>query len=161
MRGGGDEVIDNGTILIDGDRISAVGPTASITYPAGTRTIDVTGKTIMPGLIDAPARIDGQRPYHPQAELVHTPRRSPIGVTTIHDPSNETKEIFAASEYQKAGKIIGPRIFSTGTILYGATTPFTVEIKTLDDALSHLRRLKASGAWSVKSYNQPRRDSGR
>ena len=54
--------------------------------------------------------------------------------------------------------ILGPRIFSTGTILYGATTPFTVEIDSLDDALSHLRRMKASGAWSVKSYNQPRRE---
>ena len=80
-------------------------------------------------------------------------------MTTVHDPSNDTFEIFAASEYQKAGKILGPRIFSTGTILYGATTPFTVEIDSLDDALSHLRRLKASGAWSVKSYNQPRRDA--
>jgi hypothetical protein len=80
------------------------------------------------------------------------------GVTTVHDPSNDTFEIFAASEYQKAGKILGPRIFSTGTILYGATTPFTVEINSYDDALSHMRRLKNSGAWSVKSYNQPRRE---
>jgi imidazolonepropionase-like amidohydrolase len=79
-------------------------------------------------------------------------------VTTVHDPSNDTSEIFAASELQKAGQIVGPRIFSTGTILYGATTPFTVEIDGLDDARSHLRRLKASGAWSVKSYNQPRRE---
>ena len=158
MRGGGEEVIENGTILIDGDRISAVGPTAAITYPAGTRTIDVTGKTIIPGLIDAH--------WHGSmgSDLV-IPKQNwmlaaglAYGVTTVHDPSNDTREIFAASEYQKAGLIDGPRIFSTGTILYGATTPFTVEIKTLDDALSHLRRLKASGAWSVKSYNQPRRE---
>jgi imidazolonepropionase-like amidohydrolase len=80
------------------------------------------------------------------------------GVTTVHDPSNDTFEIFAASEYQKAGKILGPRIFSTGTILYGATTPFTVEVNSFDDAVAHLRRLQASGAWSVKSYNQPRRE---
>jgi Tol biopolymer transport system component/imidazolonepropionase-like amidohydrolase len=158
MRGGGDEVIENGTVLIDGDRISAVGPTAAITYPAGTRTIDVTGKTIMPGLIDAHWHGSmGSDFIIPKQNWFHAAALG-YGVTTIHDPSNETKEIFAASEYQKAGKIIGPRIFSTGTILYGATTPFTVEIKTLDDALSHLRRLKASGAWSVKSYNQPRRE---
>ena len=67
------------------------------------------------------------------------------GVTTVHDPSNDTFEIFAASEYQKAGKILGPRIFSTGTILYGATTPFTVEVNSLDDAVSHLRRLQGVG----------------
>src|SRR4029078_554272 len=57
-----------------------------------------------------------------------------------------------------AGKILGPRVFSTGTILYGAETPFMVEVGSLDDALTNLRRLKASGAWSVKSYNQPRRE---
>ena len=158
MRGGTDEVIDNGTILIDGDRISAVGPAAAISYPAGTRIIDLAGKTIIPGLIDAHWHgsmgsdwIIPKQNWMLAAGLAY-------GVTTVHDPSNDTKEIFAASEYQKAGLIDGPRIFSTGTILYGATTPFTVEIKTLDDALSHLRRLKASGAWSVKSYNQPRRE---
>jgi imidazolonepropionase-like amidohydrolase/Tol biopolymer transport system component len=154
----GDEVIENGTVLITGDRISAVGPTAAISYPAGTRTIDATGKTIIPGLIDAHWHgAMGSDLVIPKQNWFHAAALA-YGVTTVHDPSNDTKEIFAASEYQKAGKIDGPRIFSTGTILYGATTPFTVEVKTLDDAMSHLRRLQASGAWSVKSYNQPRRE---
>ncbi|HEY5459728.1 MAG TPA: amidohydrolase family protein [Sphingomicrobium sp.] len=154
----GDEVIENGTVLVEGDRIVAVGPTASITYPAGTRTIDVSGKTIIPGLIDAHWHgAMGSDQIIPKQNWFHAAALG-YGVTTVHDPSNDTFEIFAASEYQKAGKILGPRIFSTGTILYGATTPFTVEINSLDDALSHLRRLQASGAWSVKSYNQPRRE---
>jgi imidazolonepropionase-like amidohydrolase len=54
--------------------------------------------------------------------------------------------------------ITSPRIFSTGTILYGANAPFTATIDNAEDARSHLRRLKAAGAFSVKSYNQPRRD---
>jgi imidazolonepropionase-like amidohydrolase/Tol biopolymer transport system component len=154
----GDEVLENGTILIEGDRIAAVGPTASISYPAGTRTIDVSGKTIIPGLIDAHWHGSmGNELIIPKQNWFHAAALA-YGVTTVHDPSNDTFEIFAASEYQKAGKILGPRIFSTGTILYGATTPFTVEVNSLDDALSHLRRLKNSGAWSVKSYNQPRRE---
>ena len=69
----------------------------------------------------------------PQQNWVHAAALA-YGVTTVHDPSNDTFEIFAASEYQKAGQILGPRIFSTGTILYGATTPFTVEVNSLDDA---------------------------
>jgi len=154
----GDDVIENGTILIEGDRIAAVGPTASITYPAGTRTVDVSGKTIIPGLIDAHWHGPmGAELIIPRQNWVHAAALA-YGVTTVHDPSNDTFEIFAASEYQKAGKILGPRIFSTGTILYGATTSFTVEVNSLDDAVSHLRRLQASGAWSVKSYNQPRRE---
>jgi imidazolonepropionase-like amidohydrolase len=59
---------------------------------------------------------------------------------------------------QKAGEIVGPRLTSTGTILYGAKAPFKAVIESYDDALSHLRRLQAVGAFSVKSYNQPRRD---
>ena len=154
----GDEVIENGTILIEGDRIAAVGPTAAVTFPAGTRTIDVSGKTIIPGLIDAHWHGSmGSELVIPKQNWFHAAALA-YGVTTVHDPSNDTFEIFAASEYQKAGKILGPRIFSTGTILYGATTPFTVEVNSLDDAVSHLRRLQASGAWSVKSYNQPRRE---
>ncbi|HEX8155583.1 MAG TPA: amidohydrolase family protein, partial [Thermoanaerobaculia bacterium] len=71
---------------------------------------------------------------------------------------NDTSEIFAASELGKAGMITGPRIFSTGTIMYGAKAPYKAEVESLDDALSHLRRMKAVGAFSIKSYNQPRRD---
>ena len=81
-----------------------------------------------------------------------------FGVTTVHDPSNDTHEIFAAAEMQRTGEAIAPRIFSTGTILYGATTDFTAQVDSLDDARGHLRRMKAVGAFSVKSYNQPRRD---
>src|SRR4029453_2782827 len=51
------------------------------------------------------------------------------------------------------------RVFSTGTILYGAETPFKAVVDSYDDALSHLRRQKAAGAFSVKSYNQQRRDA--
>ena len=154
----GDQVIENGTILIDGNRIAAVGPTAAVSYPAGTRTIDASGKTIIPGLIDAHWHGSmGSEEIIPQQNWVLYAGLA-YGVTTVHDPSNDTSEVFAASELQKAGEIIGPRIFSTGTILYGATTPFTVTIDGIDDARSHLRRLKASGAWSVKSYNQPRRE---
>ena len=54
--------------------------------------------------------------------------------------------------------MIGPRLYSTGSILYGAEGDFKVVINNLDDALASLRRLKAVGAFSVKSYNQPRRN---
>ena len=81
-----------------------------------------------------------------------------FGVTTIHDPSNDTGEIFASAELARKGLIVAPRIFSTGRILYGAEASITAEINNLDDASQHLQRLKQQGAFSVKSYNQPRRD---
>ena len=93
----------------------------------------------------------------PQANWINYARLA-FGVTTIHDPSNDTHSIFAASEMAKAGQIVAPRTFSTGTILYGATGSYKAEIEGLEDAKFHLRRMQAVGAFSVKSYNQPRRD---
>jgi imidazolonepropionase-like amidohydrolase len=59
---------------------------------------------------------------------------------------------------QRAGLVLQPRTFSTGTILYGAAGSYHAQIDSLEDALFHLKRMKAVGAFSVKSYNQPRRD---
>ena len=51
--GTGRAPIEKGTLLVGGDTIEAVGPAATITIPAGAARIDVTGKTIVPGLINA------------------------------------------------------------------------------------------------------------
>ena len=63
-----------------------------------------------------------------------------FGVTTSHDPSNDTETVFTNSELVRTGAKLGPRLFSTGTILYGAETPFKAVVESYDDALSHLRR---------------------
>lgn len=152
-------VIEDGVIVVKGDRIAAIGPRAQVTIPAGARTVDVAGKTIMPGLVDAHA-------HGPQAEDDLIPQQNwsamvnlAMGTTTIHDPSARAAEIFVASELQRTGKILAPRTFSTGEIIYGAKSPDVyAEINSFEDALAHVRRLKAEGAHSVKNYNQPRRE---
>ncbi|CAM2067126.1 PD40 domain-containing protein [Sulfidibacter corallicola] len=155
----GDQVIENGTLIIEGNRIKAVGPAGEVAIPKKAKVTDLAGKTIIPGLVDVhahgPQGIDEivpQQNWHNYAGLA-------FGVTTIHDPSNDTSTIFAAAEMAKAGMILAPRIFSTGAILYGAQYPtLTAKIESLDDAREHLKRMKAAGAISVKSYNQPRRN---
>jgi Tol biopolymer transport system component/imidazolonepropionase-like amidohydrolase len=154
----GDTVIEDGVIVTNGNRIEAIGPSDEVSVPAGATVVDVTGKTIIPGIIDAHWHGSmGSDEIIPQQSWVNYAALA-FGVTTIHDPSNDTSEIFAHSELARAGRVVGPRIFSTGTILYGANTPFTAVVNDLDDALSTLRRMQAVGAWSVKSYNQPRRE---
>jgi imidazolonepropionase-like amidohydrolase/Tol biopolymer transport system component len=151
-----DEVIERGTVVIDGNRIAAIG--ANVAPPADAKVIDVTGKTIMPGIVDVHWHGSmGSDDMTPQQSWVNYATLA-FGVTTLHDPSNSTTEIFSMSELAKAGDVVAPRIFSTGTVLYGAKAPFKADINSLDDALFHLRRMKAVGAFSVKSYNQPRRD---
>ncbi len=154
----GEEVIENGTLVVQGNRIAAVGPRDAVRVPEGAHVLDLSGRTIMPGLVDVHAHgPQGTNEITPQQNWLHYAELA-FGVTTVHDPSNDTSTIFAAAEMARAGLLTAPRIFSTGTILYGATTPFTAEVDSLEDARSHLRRMKAVGAFSVKSYNQPRRD---
>jgi Tol biopolymer transport system component/imidazolonepropionase-like amidohydrolase len=154
----GDQVIEDGVIIVNENRIEAIGPRASVSVPADATVMDMTGKTITPGLVDAhwhgSMATDGIIPQQSRVNYASLA----FGVTTIHDPSNDSTEIFAHSELARAGRVVGPRIFSTGTILYGAQTGFMAQVDSLDDALSALRRTQALGAFSVKSYNQPRRD---
>ncbi len=159
MRGADGGVIADGVILVRGDRILAVGPRGQVQVPAGTPTVDLAGKTIVPGFIDAHAHgPQGENDLVPQQNW-STMANLALGSTTIFDPSNRASEIFAAAEMQRAGKILAPRIFSTGEIIYGAKAAGVfAEIGKFDDALAHVRRLKAQGAMSVKNYNQPRRE---
>jgi imidazolonepropionase-like amidohydrolase len=154
----GDEVIEDGTVVVRGNKIAAIGPTASVTIPAGAKVIDVTGRTITPGFIDCHWHGGmGDDQIVPQSSWINYASLA-FGVTTLHDPSNNSEAIFTAAELQRAGLITGPRIFSTGTILYGAKGDFRADIDSLGDALMHMRRMQALGAFSVKSYNQPRRE---
>ena len=152
----GDEVIENGTILIDQNRIVAVGNQVAI--PADAKVIEARGKTIMPGIVDVHAHLraspDGVSPQQDWSYYANLA----FGVTTSHDPSSNTEMVFSQAEMLKAGNMVGPRVYSTGTILYGADGDFKTVINSLDDARSALRRMKAVGAFSVKSYNQPRRE---
>lgn len=151
-----DEVIENGTIVIENNRIKTIGQKVSI--PEGAKVYNMTGKTIMPGLVDAHAHIGGFRYGLTAQQNWQFMANLAFGVTTAHDPSANTETIFTLSEMQKAGNLVGPRVYSTGFILYGADGDFKAVINDLDDARSSIRRTKAFGAKSVKSYNQPRRE---
>jgi imidazolonepropionase-like amidohydrolase/Tol biopolymer transport system component len=152
-------IVDDGVILIEGNRIRAVGRRGEVTIPADARQVDVTGKFIIPGLIDGHA-------HGPQGEDDIIPQQNwsahshlALGVTTVHDPSSTASEIFPAAEMQRAGIILGPRTFSSGEIVYGARAPGRfAQIDSYEDALHHVRRLEAEGAHSIKNYNQPRRN---
>jgi Tol biopolymer transport system component/imidazolonepropionase-like amidohydrolase len=153
----GDEVIENASLVLNGNRIESIAA-GDVTIPDGATVLDVSGNTIIPGLVDVhdhgPHGGEGilpQRNWSLYAKMA-------FGVTTVHDPSHDTHTIFASSELGRAGLIVAPRIYSTGTILYGAAGPFKAEVDSLADARKHLQRLQDIGAFSVKSYNQPRRD---
>jgi imidazolonepropionase-like amidohydrolase/Tol biopolymer transport system component len=151
------DVIENGVVIVEDNRIVTLGATGDVSIPDGASQVDLGGKTLMPGYIDAhahgPYGRDDIIPQNNWSLLAHLA----LGVTTVHNPSSRAAQVFPAAEYQRAGKIIGPRIFSTGEIIYGAKSTGFDPIESLDDAKAVVDRLKAQGAISVKNYNQPRR----
>jgi len=154
----GDEVLEPGNVVVRDGRVVAVrGPGEPL--PDGARVVDVSGKTIIPGLVDVHAHMGYQAlditpqrfwPYY--ANLAY-------GVTTTHDPSASTQAVYAQAELVEAGLMLGPRVYSTGFILYGAENPNKAPVASAEDAVAHLRRHRAMGGFSVKSYNQLRRDA--
>ena len=147
------DVIERGTIVIDGSRIACVGACDT----SGTdRVVDVSGKTIIPGLLDGHAHhltfagssfIPPQRRHESARYLVY-------GVTTTHDPSAQPDPSFVISEMHEAGRVIGPRTYSTGQTLVCPPHGPVREIASYDDARNHVNRLADQGALSLKDYKQ-------
>ncbi len=114
----GDEVIPAGDVLVTDNRVAAVGRKGALTVPPGTRTINVAGKTIMPGLVDAHSHMWAPRGLH-QTEVWQYMANLAYGVTTTRDPQTSTPDVFAYADMVDAGVMPGPRIYATGPGVFG------------------------------------------
>ena len=142
----GNEVIEHGTIVITDGRFTAVGPLASVHIPFGAKIFEVTGMTIIPGLVDLhchmrePLGIFAQQWWAYLSNLAY-------GVTTARDPSSSF-DSFGYAELLETGQMIGPRLFTVGRPI---ETYFN--LKSLDDARALVRKRKMFGAITIKQYN--------
>jgi imidazolonepropionase-like amidohydrolase/Tol biopolymer transport system component len=154
----GNEVIEDGTIIINRNKIEKIGKTSAINIPSDAKVYDMNGKTIMPGMVDVHAHVGAFRNGLSTQKHWQFYANLAFGVTTSHDPSVNTAAAFTLEELQRSGQLVGPRMFSTGFILYGAEGDFKAVVNNLEDARFAIARTKAFGAKSIKSYNQPRRE---
>jgi len=154
----GDTVLENADVLVTGNRIAAVGPSGSVAAPAGARVYDGTGKTVIPGFIDTHAHLHYSGfELFPEAKWEYLANLA-YGVTTVYDPSAPSLDVFAQAEDVEAGLMVGPRVYSSGDVLYGGQQAgIFAEVNNLDDAKHQVRRMKAYGARMIKVYQQPRR----
>ncbi len=154
----GNQIIEDGTIIINKNKIEKIGKTNDIDIPADAKVYKILGKTIMPGIVDVHAHVGAFRNGLSTQKHWQFYANLAFGVTTSHDPSVHTAAAFTLEELQRSGHLVGPRMFSTGFILYGAEGDFKAVVNNLDDARFAIARTKAFGAKSIKSYNQPRRE---
>ncbi len=155
----GEQVLARADVVITGNRIAGVGPSGQVAIPDGARRIDASGTTIMPGLIDTHAHLhySGFETF-PETKWEYAANLA-YGVSTVYDPSAPTLDVFAQAELVEAGLMLGPRVLSSGMVLYGGQQmAFYAEVESQEDARRQVRRMKAYGARMIKVYQQPRRD---
>lgn len=159
----GDQVIERGTIVVNGNRIAAVGNASDVIVPSGAKVIDVSGKTIMPGLFDMHGHINNC--YYTSSGLMPQKQQSryadlAYGVTTNYDPYTSELSAYSQSEMTLSGDMVGPRGIESGFIAFGRSGKGDnsfIPIESYEDARVLMERKKALGGIIVKSYRQPMR----
>ncbi len=143
----GDEVVERGDILVTDNRIAAIGRRGHVRGPADTRVINVSGKTIMPGLVDAHAHMWAPRGLHQTQVWQHLANLA-YGVTTTRDPQTSTPDVFAYADLIDAGLMPGPRVYATGPGVFS-----TSGIDSREAAFAFIKRYKeAYGTNTIKQY---------
>lgn len=146
-------VIERGDVLIDGRRIVAVGQSGAITVPADATVVDVSGKTIIPGLIDLHADSFGRWLEYPYG-TPDMPAFLAYGITTARNPGNGSIQHLVAAEQLEAGDLIGSRSFNIAQMII-------VDVMNLEQAQDIIRAYRNVGADFIKTKSNKTDRAGR
>jgi hypothetical protein len=126
--------VREGSLLIEGNTITALLPSGVETWPADAQVIDVTGKTVMPGLIDMHVHLTYPDPDTPIDE--HASEGSGVlrgarnaryyvesGFTSIRDMNGVRNAPYLLSDWSAANAIPAPRVFTAGHIITVPSSP--------------------------------------
>lgn len=121
--GTGAAPIANATILVTNGRIDRIGPAASLKIPAGATRVDVTGKTIVPGLINAHGHLghgESGLPVYDQI-LQQLKQYARYGITTVYALGDDGVQSVRVSEENNKGPLARARLFVSGARATGRT----------------------------------------
>ena len=148
--GTGRPPVEDARIVIEGERITAVGPAASLEVPAGAEHVDLSGRTILPGLVDAHFHIDNSPPDTKLAL-----RQLANGVTAFRDPGQWDEYFADLRATIAADGLRGPRIHTAGPHIDGPGPAYprdSVVARDADEARQFAERAVAQGATAIKIY---------
>jgi imidazolonepropionase-like amidohydrolase len=169
--GFGSKPIRNSVVIIDGERIKAVGQVGLLPIPPGAEIISTEGMTVLPGLWDMHVHlmINGHsdyehwdKTYPPQMEAVIMPSSARqlllAGVTSARDLGAPLKPILAVRDRIKKGDIPGPTLYVSGPFIqhepYPGTEYVRWGVKGADDARTKVRTLAEAGVDLIKLIDQ-------
>jgi imidazolonepropionase-like amidohydrolase len=144
----GDEVLENADLVAENGRITAVGRSGRIRMPGNARTIDATGLTLMPGLVDLHNHI---RPLHGihRTRVWQLEANIAYGILTSRDPQANSTDFLTYEDLLATGRMLGPRYMNTGR---GIGTDAIDSISSLEDARAVVARY--ADVFSVRYLKQ-------
>jgi imidazolonepropionase-like amidohydrolase len=169
--GNGGAPIRNSVIIIEGERIRAVGQVGTLAVPAGAEVISTEGMSVLPGLWDMHVHlmINGHgdyahwdKTYPPLQEAVIMPSSAKqlllAGVTSARDLGGPLGASIAVRDAINAGKIPGPTLYVSGPFIqhapYPGTDYFRWGVNGEADAREKVRRLARGGVNVIKLIDQ-------
>ncbi len=169
--GFGGNPISNSVIIIEGERIKAVGQVGTLKVPAGAEVISTEGMSILPGLWDMHVHlmINGHadyaywdKTYPPKFRDVIMPASAKqllhAGVTSARDLGAPLKESIYIRDKINAGELEGPTMYMSGPFLqhqpYPGTEQFRWGINGVVDARAKVKKLAKAGVDCIKLVDQ-------
>ena len=145
--GSGGAPIESGRIVIEGDRIVRAGPSPATAAREDAERVDLSGRTVMPGLIDSHFHIEKD----PKLAL----RQFAHGVTAFRDPGQWDEAFVELRRMMAADGLSGPRIFTTGPHIDGEGPAYpadSVVARDAEEARHHAEESVRRGASALKIY---------
>jgi imidazolonepropionase-like amidohydrolase len=169
--GYGSKTIRNSVVIIEGERIKAVGQVGSLAIPPGAEVISTEGMSVLPGLWDMHVHlmINGHsdyahwdKTYPPQMEKVIMPASAKqllmAGVTSARDLGAPLEASIAVRDRVRKGEIPGPTLYVSGPFIqhepYPGTDYVRWGVKGVEDARAKVRKLADAGVDVIKLIDQ-------
>ncbi|HLZ52670.1 MAG TPA: amidohydrolase family protein [Candidatus Acidoferrum sp.] len=139
------------TVLIADKEIAAIGPSKSLLIPRHTKTLDATGKFLIPGLVDMHVHLTGASEPAGSREFI-LPLLLANGITTVRDMGGDLDSLNALRHEIDEGKLQAPRIFFAGPYLDGKPPFFqpSLIVTNSAEAVQDVHSLISRGADFIK-----------
>ena len=145
--GTGGPPLADAAVVVRRGKVESVGPRAGFELPRGMSQVDVTGRWIIPGLIDAHAHLTQAAGWAPARYLAW-------GVTTVRDMHGPLNSVISIRRRSNSGTVNSPRVYAAGAMIDGLPTtyPDAMGVNGENDARKAVDRLVSAGVDFIKVY---------